>query len=306
MTTQISSIDSAAPDRVRIALHVWPVPHPRAVVLIAHGAAEHAARYARFAAALNAAGYGVYAVDHRGHGLTAASTGLGIFAADDGWNRAVADLRQAVDRMRNDHPGIPLVLFGHSMGSLMVQQYVAEYGDSIDAAVLCGSMLIDGLRDLLPLIAAEVAQAGREAPCNVMTEMMAGGGFTAGLEDVSTPFDWLSRDRAEVQAYIDDPLCGFPLSTGAWQDLLGSNRIPAVTADYARIPRDLPVHVIAGEKDPVNQGLTVLKELLRRYEDAGMRRVSARFYPGARHEILNEINREEVTAELIAWLDATV
>jgi alpha-beta hydrolase superfamily lysophospholipase len=139
-----------------------------------------------------------------------------------------------------------------------------------------------------------------------MTEMMAGGGFTAGLEEVETPFDWLSRDRAEVRAYISDPLCGFPLSAGAWVDLLKHNRIPRTSVDYARIPRDLPVYVFAGDKDPVNQNLSALHELLRRYAEAGMRRVSSRFYAGARHETLNEINREEVTSDLLTWLAANV
>ena len=188
----------------------------------------------------------------------------------------------------------------------MAQQYVAEYGAKIDGAVLSGSMLIDGLLDLAPLVEAEVAKSGRDAPCTVMAEMMAGGGFTAGLDDVETPFDWLSRDRAEVRAYIDDPLCGFPLTAGAWLDLLKHNRIPRTSTEYARIPRDLPVYVFAGDKDPVNQNLTALHELLRRYTATGMGRVSSRFYPGARHETLNDINREQVTADLVAWLAANV
>jgi alpha-beta hydrolase superfamily lysophospholipase len=285
-------------------MHAWPVADPRATILIAHGAAEHAARYARVAAALNAAGYGVYAVDHRGHGLTGTHAQLGVFGDADGWNRAVADLDQAVAQIRIRFPDRPRVLFGHSMGSLMVQQYIAVHGKHIDAAVLSGSMLIDGLRDLLPLIEAEVAASGRDGPCNVMTEMMAGGGFTAGLENVETPFDWLSRDRAEVKAYIDDPLCGFPLTAGAWLDLLKHNRIPQAAADYEQIPRDLPLYVFAGDKDPVNQNLSVLEELLRRYDEAGLRRVSSRFYAGARHETLNEVNRDEVTADLVNWLNA--
>src|SRR5262245_13529388 len=268
---QQETFTSDAPDRMTICMRVWPRRNARAVISIAHGAAEHGARYARVAEALNAAGYAVGAVDHRGHGLTGSRAQLGVLGDADGWNRAVADLDQAGRILRERNPGVPLVLFGHSMGSMMTQQYIAEYGVNIDAAVLSGSMLIDGLLPLLPLVETEAAKSGRDAPCTVMTEMMAGGGFTAGLEDVQTPFDWLSRDRAEVRAYIDDPLCGFPLSAGSWVDLLGHNRVPKEPADYARIPRDLPVYVFAGDKDPVNQSLTALNELLRRYASAGMR-----------------------------------
>ena len=301
-----TSFTSNAPDQMPIFMRLWPRDNARAAVLIAHGASEHGARYARVATALNSAGYAVGAPDHRGHGLTAGRGQLGVFGDADGWNRAVGDLERAAAVLRERCPGVPLVLVGHSMGSLMAQQYIAEHGTAIDGAVLSGSMLIDGFLALAPLVEAELAKGGRDAPCTVMAEMMAGGGFTAGLENVETPFDWLSRDRAEVRAYIEDPLCGFPLSTGAWVDLLVNNRIPRNAADYARIPGDLPLYVFAGDKDPVNQNLSALHELLRRYAAAGMRRVSSRFYAGARHETLNETNRDEVTQDLVAWLDANV
>lgn len=299
------SFVSAAPDHAEIFVRCWPADAARAVVLIAHGAAEHAARYARIASRLNAGGYGAYAVDHRGHGRTGAVAALGVFAAEDGWNRAVADLRQLVGIIRERHPGLPVVLMGHSMGSLMAQQYLAEYGDSIDAAVLSGSTLVDGFGELVPLIEEEVVENGREAPCRVMAQMMSGG-FSAGIENPRTGHDWLSRDHDEVQAYIDDPLCGFELSAGAWIDMIKYNRIPRTPEEFARIPPDLPIYLFAGEQDPINQNLAALHELLRRYAQAGLHKVSSRFYAGGRHEMLNEINREEVTADLLAWLDSHV
>jgi alpha-beta hydrolase superfamily lysophospholipase len=300
------SFTSAAPDAMTIFMRVWPLDRARGTVLIAHGAAEHGGRYARLAAALNGAGYAAAAVDHRGHGLTGSRTKLGVFGDADGWNRAVADLHQAAGVMRRRYPDAPLALLGHSMGSLMVQQYMAEHGNSLAAAILSGAMLIDGFEALVPAIEAEVARDGREAPCRVLAELMAGGGFTAGIENAETPFDWLSRDRSEVRTYVEDPLCGFALSAGAWLDLLTRHRIPQRAADYQRIPQNLPAYVFAGERDPVNQNLVVLQELLRRYAEAGMHRVSAHFYAGARHETLNEINRDEVTADLLAWLSTNL
>jgi alpha-beta hydrolase superfamily lysophospholipase len=227
---------------------------------------------------------------------------LGVFAASDGWNRAVADLRQLVDHVRAHHPGVPVVLFGHSMGSLMAQQFVAEYGEAIDAAILSGSALVDGFADLAPLLADEVATLGRDAPSQLMAAQM-GGGFNAGIENPQTPFDWLSRDAAEVQAYIDDPLCGFPLSCGAWHDMIAVNRIPRTAEEFARVPRRLPLLLMAGSADPLNQNLAALHELARRYRAAELVRVDEQYYPGGRHEMLNETSREEVTAALLGWID---
>jgi alpha-beta hydrolase superfamily lysophospholipase len=293
---------SSAGDNASIVYHAWPAPaRPRALVLIAHGAAEHGLRYARFAQALNAAGFSAVAIDHRGHGETGRLGCLGVFADADGWNRAVADLHQLRGIIAAAHPGVALVLIGHSMGSLMAQQYIAAHGAGLAGVVLSGSTLVDGFADLAPLLAAEVEAAGRETPSELMAAQM-GGGFNAGIANPRTPFDWLSRDAAEVQAYIDDPLCGFPLSCGAWHDMIATHRIPRTPAEYARVPGDLPMCVLAGDADPLNQSLAALHELVRRYREAGLTRITELYYPGGRHEMLNETNRDAVTTELLHWL----
>jgi alpha-beta hydrolase superfamily lysophospholipase len=298
---------TSAADGTRIACLEWRASgKPRATVAIAHGAAEHGRRYARFAAALTAAGYATLAIDHRGHGRTGRLARLGVFADTDGWNRAVADLHRFIEVARERHPGLPCVLFGHSLGSLMAQQYLAEHGETLAGAVLSGSTLVDGFADLAPLLAAEVAQHGRDAPSTLMAAQMGGGGFNAGIAEPRTPFDWLSRDAAEVQAYIDDPLCGFPLSAGAWSDTVAANRIPRTPAQFARVPPGLPLCVLAGDADPLNQGLAALHELVRRYRDAGVTRITELYYPGGRHEMLNETNRDAVVADLLEWLAQAV
>jgi len=294
---------SDAGDGARIVCHEWPCARPRAIVVIAHGAAEHGLRYARIAAALNAAGFAALAIDHRGHGQTGKLARLGQFAAEDGWNRAVADLHHAVGIARSTHAGLPCILFGHSMGSLMAQQYLVDHGAGLDACVLSGSTLADSHAELVPLLADEIARLGREAPSELMSSLM-GGAFNAGIENPRTPFDWLSRDAAEVQAYVDDPLCGFPLSCGAWHDLMASGRMPTSAEDFRRVPPGLPLLLLAGDRDPLNQQLATLHELAARLRAAGVRRVDERYYEGGRHEMLNETNREAVTADLLAWIGA--
>ena len=294
--------ESVAGDGVLINVHDWEPDTVRAVVIIAHGAAEHGARYARVAQRLNEHGYAVYAPDHRGHGRTGQAAIMGVFAASDGWNKAVADLDQLVSLARQRHPGVPVALIGHSMGSFMAQQYLGEYGTHIDALVLSGSTELSGFADLIPLLQAEAAQQGRDAPSVLMGQMM-GGGFNEGFTDGDTGYEWLSRDPVEVARYVDDPLCGFELSTGAWLDMIAANRIPAEPTDFGSIDRHLPIYLFAGEHDPVNAGMTGLRALERVYSNAGFDRLDTCYYPEGRHEMLNETNRDQVTDNLVRWLD---
>lgn len=279
-------------DGIVIQAYHWPVSGAKGVVQISHGAAEHARRYGRFAEALNAAGYEVYANDHRGHGKSLLPGKLGVFADADGWNRAVSDLAQFNNIICEHHPSLPKVLFGHSMGSLMAQQYLVEHGQSIQGLVLCGSFMLVGSEFILPLIEGEYAEKGRDAPCQIMAEAMGGGSF-----------EWLSRDVDEVQKYIDDPLCGFELTVGVWLDLLKQGRVPVNLEALAPAPKQLPVYIIAGDQDTASNKTESLQQLLSLYQEGGLAKVSHRFYEGARHEILNETNRDEVTTDVITWMN---
>lgn len=290
---------------VNVHVYVWTPTEPRAVVQIAHGAAEHAGRYHRVAKHLVAAGYAVFANDHRGHGKTAKADGLGYFAAEDGWSLAVNDLHTLNSLIHDKLPGKPVALLGHSMGSLMAQQYLIQHGDSIDAAILSGSTVADAFTELIPLLEQEVKQFGRQAPSQIMAQMMAVQ-FNTEFPDAATEYDWLSTDPEEVQLYIDDPLCGFDLCIGSWLDMLRSNAITAQASRLRDIPKELPLYIFAGDQDPLNNKLEALHILLQRYRQAGLKNVSHRFYAGFRHEMLNEKNRDAVTADLLQWLDANL
>ena len=300
-----------ASDGVEIHVYRW-LPEsqapPRAVVQVAHGMGEHAARYARLAGRLTAEGCAVLASDHRGHGRAAKSAeDLGHFADRDGWNRVVADLRELTLHSQQAFPGVPLVLLGHSMGSVLAEQCLQEFGVFYTAAALSGSPGYAGPSATLALWIArfERRRLGGRGQSALLAALLFGRANRA-FRPVRTEFDWLSRDPAEVDRYVADPLCGFALRTQSFCDMLEGMRSVQCPAGAARVPRELPVYVLSGEEDPLHDRTRALQRLLASYRDAGLTRLSHRFYPGARHELFNESNREEVCDDLLRWLEESV
>ena len=279
---------------------------PRAILQIAHGASEHAARYGRLAGVLVDAGYGVYANDHRGHGRTAADHGRYGVARPGGWDGLVADQRALTDRIRIEHSGTPIVLFGHSMGSMIAQAYMQRWSVDLAGVVLSGTTgasVVDEatLAMIVDFGAGEVA----DEPSELFAAMFAG--FNTPFErPEATGFEWLSRDEDEVRMYVDDPDCGEPLSNGFVADMLSGSATMWQPENEARITRDLPVYLFSGENDPVGgEKAASVVALAARYEEMGVGPVTLRIYPDGRHEMLNETNRDLVHQDLLNWL-ATV
>jgi alpha-beta hydrolase superfamily lysophospholipase len=298
-----------ASDRQPIFVYSWQPPREvRAVMHIVHGLAEHAVRYDRFAETLAAAGFAVYAHDQRGHGRTVArSDELGFFAKQGGWARIVRDVEELLTAEQTAHPGLPLVLFGHSMGSYVAQQMVWQNSERLAAAVLSGA---NGQRNPLAAVGRLIARAERwrHGACNpspLLTEL-AFGNFNRKFAPARTAFDWLSRDEVEVDKYVNDPLCGFGCSTQLWVDFLDAISDTLNPAHKARIRRDLPIYLLAGARDPACANGRGALALAESYRAAGLGNVTAKIYPDARHELLNEVNRDEVTAELLNWLEQNV
>ena len=273
-----------------LAAYRWsPEGEPRAALQITHGMGEHALRYADLAAALNAQGYVVYAQDHRGHGATVVPDGvLGAIGAD-GWTELVHDIDRLRRVVRAEHPGIPLVLLGHSMGSFAVQQDLLDHSGDVDAVVLTGTAALDLLEPALDL----------DAPLDLSA-------FNAPFAPARTDYDWLSRDEAQVDAYVADPFCGFGLDTEGGRQMFLAARQLADPSRLAGIRTDLPVYIAVGEQDPVNGNLALVQPLVERLGATGLDDVTYTVYPGARHEVFNETNRDEVVADLLAWLAAKV
>ncbi|WNE95576.1 alpha/beta hydrolase [Streptomyces luomodiensis] len=295
------------PDGVQVATYTW-LPEsgtPRAIVQIAHGAAEHARRYDRFARFLAAHGYAVVASDHRGHGATAESTGgFGVVGEEgDGWRAIVSDLRTVGDRTRTAHPRVPLFLLGHSMGSMLARDCAQEYGQELAGLILSGtfrSLPGSETEEALERIGQEIAERGRTAPSTFTPTLFAS--FNDPYE-FTTGFEWLSRDAAEVAAYAADERCGFAFSAGLSLDWVRGVRKINDPRHQSRIPTALPVHLAVGTEDPCNQGMTLVYELLEDFRYGGTRQLSWKGYQGARHEILNETNRDEVQQDLLTWLE---
>jgi alpha-beta hydrolase superfamily lysophospholipase len=289
-------------DGVDIYVHRWRAADaPKAVVQIVHGLAEHAGRYARLAASLNAAGYSVYASDLRGHGRTAENAGdLGFFAATDGWRKCLNDLWLVNRFAARENPGLPIILLGHSMGSTFARQFMAEHGDSLSAAVLSGASgqpnaLAQSGRLTARLERLRLGPRGHSK----LIQSLTFDAFNKRFQPLRTPFDWLSRDPAEVDKYVADPLCGFPSSTQLWVDMLDA--WSALSRSCDAVPKSLPIYVISGTHDPVSAGTKALMPMLAQFRAAGLN-VESMFYPEARHELLNETNREEVTTDLMRWI----
>jgi alpha-beta hydrolase superfamily lysophospholipase len=281
-----------------------PEGRPRAVVQIAHGLSEHSARYTRLAAALNAAGYAVYTNDNRGHGPQAAPADLGHFADDGGWGKVVGDFWTMNRLIAKEQPGVPIIFLGHSLGSFLGQEFVAEHSDALAGAVYSGSSgKPPAIATLGRLIArAERLRLGKRGKSQLLGQMWFGA-YNKPFAPARTEFDWLTRDEKEVDAYVADPYCGFPFSTQLAIDVLDA--LPSLSSpqSLARIRKDMPIYVFSGERDPVAANIQGLIDALK---SAGFTKLTTRIYPGARHETLNETNREEVTRDLIDWLDAVV
>jgi len=275
-------------DGLPIACARWNGRQPvRGVVQIAHGMGEHIGRYVGLIETLVSARLTVYGNDHRGHGHTAPSPAhLGDFG-DGGFDLLVEDMVQLSSIARQENPKLPFILLGHSMGSFAAQQYALNHSLELDGLALSGSGALDGL--------ARLASSGSE-----------GNILNMRFEPARTALDWLSRDSEVVDAFLRDPLCFPQLQPASFHSFLAAGPKLSDPANLGRIRPDLAVYLFSGSEDPVGQQLEGVRLLMERYRTAGIQSVSHDFYAGGRHEMLNEVNREEVRANLLSWISETL
>ena len=267
---------------------------PRAVVQLVHGIAEYVERYDDFAQYLNDRGFLVVAEDHMGHGKSADTGTLGYFAG--GWFSAAADSYRLLSDTRRELPEVPYFLFGHSMGSFLTRTILARYPDSgIRGAVICGTAWQPSA--LLPVGIGACRMACRrngERTSSPKLEHLVFGGYNRRVEHKRTEFDWLTRDTAVVDRYLADPLCGFTPTAGLLRDMLTGISWIQRPENLAKMRKDLPVLFLAGGDDPVGNYGKGVRHAAQMFRRSGMTQVSQKIYPLGRHEILNELNRQEV------------
>jgi alpha-beta hydrolase superfamily lysophospholipase len=285
-----------------------PEGEAKGIVQIAHGLAEHIARYDDFARFLAEDGYIVVGNDHLGHGRSAASEAiLGHFSDSGGWEKVVADMLKLHDRTAARFPGRPYFLLGHSMGSYLVRTYIIRTNKGLDGVILSGT----GDSSRASLLAGRLAvrleyRRNGVSYRSKMLDRKAFGKYNARITNPRTDFDWLSRDNAVVDAYVADPLCGRLSSAGLFRDLLDGMGFFTRPRNLARMKKDLPVYFLSGDCDPVGEYGEGVIRTYKSFLKAGMTNVTMKLYHGARHEIINELNHGEVYEDILEWLDGKV
>ncbi len=278
---------------------------PKAAIQIAHGMAEHVIRYAVFAKALVDAGFVVYGNDHRGHGKTAGLIeNVGYFADENGFYRVVDDMHELTNVINDENPDLPIFLFGHSMGSFLSKNYIALYGKEIKGVILSGTGGNPGLLGIIGMLVAkwECKRKGRRTP-SALLNYLSFGNFNKPFRPNRTDFDWLSRDEAEVDKYVEDPYCGGVFTAGFFLDLLTGIKESFAPENTKKVPQNLPILILSGDKDPVGNSAKGVRQVFKSYQNVGIKDVNLKLYEDGRHEMLNETNKEEVHKDIIAWLN---
>lgn len=285
---------------------LWECPEPKAVLQIAHGMAEHIMRYDGFARWMNEKGVVVAGNDHLGHGQTAENNGeLGFFAEKNGWEYIVEDVERVRKKLSEMYPGLPYFIFGHSMGSFVVRTYITkDWAKDISGAIISGTGNV-------PAAAVSAGSAigsvislfcGKRHRSNTVNGL-AFGSYNKAFVPARTDFDWLTKDEAVVDEYIADEKCGYVFTCRAYKDLFHGLKFIGKGKNIAKVRKDLPVLFISGDKDPVGDSGRGVAQVFDKFRKAGIKDVSMKLYEGDRHEILNELDKETVYADCLAFIE---
>ena len=285
-----------------------PDAEPRAIVQIIHGIAEYIDRYDEFMCFLADNGIIAVGTDHLGHGKSIESEEqTGFFAYDNGWDYVVRDEEVLRLAMHENYPELPIIVFGHSMGSFMARTLLIRYPDAFNAAIISGTgnqgaALVNG-----GLIMGNLVTGLKGAHhYSKFLNNLAFGSYNKIYDNPKTEYDWLSRDEANVQKYIDDPLCGFIPSCSLFRDMMTGVKFITNKKNLTAMNKDMPVYFMSGDMDPVGECGKGVQKAYNNFLEAGMKDVSIKLYPGGRHEMLNEINKDEVYTDILAWLGSKI
>lgn len=281
-----------------------PEGSPRGVVQVVHGVAEHVGRYDPVARFLAAHGYVVCGEDHLGHGLTAREK-FGYFGPKNGWDLVVQDIHHLRELEGEKYSGLPYIILGHSMGSFLTRTYLIRWPGTVDAAVLSGTG-----QESAAAVAAGKAMS--ETLCRMkgpdyvskLVYHLSLGAYNRAFKPNRTPSDWLSRDETMVDASLADPLCGFQPTVAMFRDMMGGLQFAAGKSNLSKMSKEPPVYFLSGDQDPVGSMGKGVRKVERMFRSAGCKDVTVKLYPGGRHEMFNEVNRQEVFNDLLAWIES--
>ena len=285
-----------------------PDAEPRAIVQIIHGIAEYIDRYDEFMSFLADNGIIAVGTDHLGHGKSIESDEqTGFFAYDNGWDYVVRDEEVLRLAMHENYPELPIIVFGHSMGSFMARTLLIRYPDAFNAAIISGTgnqgaALVNGGLFMGNLV---TGLKGAHHYSKFLNNLEFGS-YNKIYDNPKTEYDWLSRDEANVQKYIDDPLCGFIPSCSLFRDMMTGVKFITNKKNLTAMNKDMPVYFMSGDMDPVGECGKGVQKAYNNFLEAGMKDVSIKLYPGGRHEMLNEINKDEVYTDILAWLESKI
>jgi alpha-beta hydrolase superfamily lysophospholipase len=278
---------------------------PKAILQLAHGMAEHCARYSHFAKRLAQNGIIVYANDHRGHGKTGEKSGLfGHFQDEKGFERAVTDLKEINEFIHFNHPDLPVFLMGHSMGSFLVRRFVQRFQGVVSGVIISGTGGDPGVSGKVArkIVKAQINKFGKKTKSPLLNQLIFGN-YNKKIKLPKTKFDWLSRDEKEVQKYIEDPYCGFIPTTGFFDDLLYGVELIHQAEEIDKMEKELPLFFISGDQDPVGKNTKAVISIMNQYKKHGMKKIEYKFYKEGRHEMLNEMNRDQVISDIERWIE---
>lgn len=274
----------------------------KAVIVMHHGMAEHQGRYQAYFEYLTSQGFAVFMHDMANHGKSNVDFNIsGYFGEKDGYKALIADLKTVFDMAKAEYPDKKIIVFGHSMGSFIVRCFTAQYGNEIDGAVFMGTGGPNPIAGMGDKISAFIAKTKGKFYKSKTLDKLTFGSYNAKFEG-RTPFDWLTRDNAIVDKYIEDKYCGFLFSAQGMNDLVKLNIAANTKEWYSAVPKDLPILIVSGELDPVGEYGKGLRTIEANLIGTGHKKVTLKLYPDCRHEILNELNKEEVYADINSFI----
>jgi alpha-beta hydrolase superfamily lysophospholipase len=298
-------------DDVTIFYYKWPANKNtplKGVIQISHGVGEHAGRYQPIAKILQREGYEVYANDHRIHGKSAKNDAfLGFYDGDDYFSDALNDMRHLTDIIKKEHPNKKIILFGHSMGSLLSREYATKYGGDLEALILSGTAnFMKGLGSFGLLSAQFLGKLNGKHRSNEFLKKLFFTQFNKKFKPNRTKVDWISSDENQVDLFEADPLRIEDFSLSVFLDLLkGSKKVNQVST-FKNTPKDLPLFIFSGDKDPVGEMGKGVEKVTNKYQKSGIKDITLKLYKGGRHEMLNEVNKNEVEQDVINWLNEKI